>query len=126
MNKRGNTLVGMLVTMAIIAILAGVFMYGSGVFQAGGPKSPRKDGKGVTIPGLVRAKAQDTVCMSNLSTVRQSIMVVQSSGEDTHPSSLADLHLPAESLKCPIGHEAYTYDPSTGEVHCPHPGHEKY
>ena len=28
--------------------------------------------------------------------------------------------------KCPVGGEAYTYNPQTGEVHCPHPGHERY
>ncbi|WP_144241209.1 hypothetical protein [Fimbriimonas ginsengisoli] len=115
-----------MITLAIIAVLAGVFFFGSGVFQAGGPKSPRKDGKGVTIPGLAEARARDTVCQSNLSQVRQSIMVAQSSGGDELPKSLDELHLPAEVTHCSIGHEAYTYDPATGQVHCPHPGHEKY
>lgn len=125
-NSRGFTLVSTLITIAIIAILAGVFMYGSSVFQKGGPKSSREDGLGTTIPGAAKLTAEDTVCRSNLDQVRQSVLVAQSAGEDQHPASINDLKLPKESLICPIGHEAYQYDPSTGQVHCPHPGHEKY
>jgi len=123
MNRRGNTLVGLLVTMVIMAMLAMVFMYGSGTF--GQHVSARKDGKGTTIPGAAEAAARDTVCRSNLNQVRQGLMVAQG-GEDTHPESLDVLKFPADSLHCPIGHEAYLYDPTTGTVTCPHPGHEKY
>lgn len=126
MNKRGFSLVSMLVTMALIAMLSVVFMYGSGVFQKGGPKSPRADGKGVTVPGLAEAAARDTVCRSNLEQIRSAIMVFQSSNDEHFPNSLDDIKFPAEVLEDPIGHEKYVYDPATGQVHCPHPGHEKY
>lgn len=123
MNRRGNTLIGMMAVLVIIAILGSVFMYGSGAFSKDHP-SPRKDGKGTTIPGLAEAKARDTVCQHNLTQVRESIQIAETGGDDQHPGSLQDLHLPSEILKCPIGHEAYVYDPTTGQVHCPHPGHE--
>lgn len=123
MNQRGNTLVGLLVVMALIAMLSVVFMYGSGTL--GQHQSARKDGKGTTIPGMAEMSAQDTVCRSNLSQVRQGLMVAQG-GEETHPASLQELKFPAEVLRCPIGHEPYVYDPTTGTVTCPHPGHEKY
>jgi len=105
-------------------MLSVVFMYGSGIFQKGGPKSSRADGKGITVPGAAEAAARDTVCQSNLQQIRMSMMA-NAGGDDTHPASLADLHLPAEVLKCSFG-DMYVYDPGTGTVHCPHPGHEKY
>ena len=33
------------------------------------------------------------------------------------------LSLPAT---CPVGEEPYDYDPTTGQIHCVHPGHERY
>ena len=113
----------MLVTVAIIAILAVGFMTGFG--QNGG-KSTRKDGLGTTIPGAAKAKTQDTVCVSNLSQVRQLIMVAQSSGDDTLPPSLDALPGAKSVSTCPIGGETYLYDSKTGKVTCPHPGHENY
>jgi type II secretory pathway pseudopilin PulG len=126
MKNQAFTMVSTLVTIVLICMLSVAFFYGGGMFQKGGPKSSRADGLGRTIPGAAEEAARDTVCRSNLTQVRESIMVTQTNGEDTHPESLAELHLPAEVLKCPIGHEAYIYDPATGQVHCPHPGHEKY
>lgn len=126
MNRRGNTLAGMLVVMVIIMILACVFMFGGNMFSKDGPKSPRKDGKGVTVPGLVEAKARDTVCTNNLSQIRQMVMVYQTSNDDHFPESLQELKVPSEMMYDPIGKEPYQYDPSTGQVHCVHPGHEKY
>lgn len=125
MKQRGNTLVGLLVTIVLIALLSAVFMYGSGTFSKE-HKSPRADGKGTTVPGLVKANAEDTVCRSNLSQVRQSLMIYGSTVDEAKPASLDDLKLPAQVLECPIGHEKYTYDPTSGQVYCPHPGHEKY
>jgi len=125
-RERGHTLIGLLAAMAIIAVLGVSLFYGSGAFQAGGPKSPRKDGKGTTIPGLVKAKAQDGACQSNLNQVRLGIQVAETSGEDSRPQSLQELRLGSTFLSCPLGKEPYQYDPSTGKVQCPHPGHEKF
>jgi len=124
-KQRGLSLVSTLVTMALIMMLSVVFMYGSGIFQKGGPKSTRADGLGKTVPGAAEMAAYDTNCKSDLVQVRESIMIAQG-GEEKFPATLEELHLPAEVLKCPIGHEPYVYDPTTGTVHCPHPGHEKY
>lgn len=127
MNQRGNTLVGLMVVMAIMAILAVSLFYGRSAFQSGPKQSARKDGKGTTIPGLVRYKAKDAVCQSNLGQIRAGIQVATSaSGEDSFPASIKELKFPTEFETCPVGKEPYTYDPMTGVVHCPHPGHEKY
>ena len=123
--RRGQTLVGLLIVIAIMAILAVAVMR---PWAVGGTAKPaRADGKGTTVPGLVKLKAEDTVCRSNLEQVRLAIQVATSSGEDTFPASLGELRgLPKDFLVCPLGKEPYAYDPATGTVRCVHPGHEKY
>ncbi len=121
--NRGFTLISSIATIGIIAILAAVYVGYSGT----GGKSPRADGRGKTTLGLVKANAQDEVCKSNLSQVRQSLMVAQtSSGDDSYPATLEETRIGADFYKCPMGKEPYVYDPKTGKVYCPHPGHEKY
>ncbi len=126
MNRtRGNTLVGTLITIAIMAVLAVVLFKGSGAF--GGKSAPaRKDGLGTTVMGQVRYDAKDTVCQSNLQQVRMSLQIAESDNDDKPPETLQATHLGADFYKCPLGGEPYIYDPATGKVHCPHPGHEKY
>jgi hypothetical protein len=126
MNRiRGNTLAGMLVTIAIMALLAVVLFKGSGAFGAKtGPG--RKDGRGTTVMGQAELAAKDEVCRSNLMQVREALMIVQSSNDEKFPDDIKDTKLPPEFYKCPLGKEKYVYDPATGKVYCPHPGHEKY
>ena len=97
-------------------------------WAVGGTAKPaRADGKGNTVPGLVKLKAEDTVCQSNLGQVRSFIMIARGNADDQPPASLArDPGLPKDFMSCPLGKEPYEYDPATGTVRCPHPGHEKY
>lgn len=125
MKRAGNTLAATLVTAAIILILVVVFFKGSGAFGVKQAGTPRADGKGKTVPGLALAKSRDTACMENLSSVRSSIMIHKDEVENTWPASLSELQLPDSMLKCVFG-DPYVYDPKTGAVYCPHPGHEKY
>lgn len=125
MRNRGFGLVEILVVIAIIAVLSAGAFYGSGMLGKGGNQpSARPDGKGSTVPGLVQLKAKDEVCRSNIGQVRLSIQA--NTVEDTFPASIQELKLPQEFSFCPIGKEAYVYDPTTGVAYCPHPGHEKY
>jgi hypothetical protein len=80
-----------------------------------------------SVPGKAVQRAIGHKCQENLRQVRMLIMSAKMDSEDgTHPASLTALPEAARISSCPLGHEAYTYDPATGEVHCPHPGHEKY
>lgn len=114
-----------LIVIAIMGILAVALLK---PWAVGGTAKPaRADGKGNTVPGLVKLSAEDDVCRSNLGQVRLAIQVAQSSGEDAAPQSLSELPgLPKSFLSCPLSKEPYAYDPSTGTVRCVHPGHEKY
>jgi len=119
---RANTLVGLLVTIAIIAILAVVLISGG----LGTSKSTRKDNLGHTTLGNTRLGAMDDVCRMQLNQVRQAIQVYTTTSDDQFPPSLDVLKLGKEQTECPIDHKPYDYDPATGTVTCKHPGHEKY
>lgn len=124
--KRANSLVGLLVTIAIIAILAVVFMKGSSIF-GGAAVSNRPDGKGKTIPGLAMARARDTQCRSDLGQLRIWIGMRHDDDPDGgYPATLEESKFGKEFYSCPLGKEPYQYDPQTGTVKCVHPGHEKY
>ncbi len=122
-RQRGNTLANIMISLVIIAILAGGVMFGTGSFGPG--KSSRKDGKGTTVLGATKAKAQDTVCQSNLSQIRQ-IVEVQKTLDEPLPATIAELPSAKSLTNCPIGKEAYQFDSASGAVRCPHPGHEAY
>lgn len=115
-----------LVVIAIIGILAVVVFKGSGAFGAKG--SPRADGRGTTVPGLVKAKAEDTVCKNYLGQLRASIEIAKMNNDDQFPATLEDTRLGSTYYQCPMGRgkEPYSYDPTTGRVRCIHPGHGKY
>lgn len=120
MKQRGFTIIATLITVAIICVLMVVMMGGMGSQMPG-----RKDGMGKTIPGAAKLSAEDQVCKSNLSQVRQGLAIANI-GAEGHPDSIQDAHIGEQFYSCPIGHEPYQYDPQTGAVHCVHPGHESF
>ncbi len=124
-TQRGETLVGLLIAMVIIGVLAVAMMKGSSMFGGPGP-SARKDGKGTTTVGLVKLAAKDVECQSNLGQVKLALQIAATNADEKFPEQLEATKLPKEFYKCPVGGEKYTYDPTTGIVKCPHPGHEKY
>ena len=123
--QRGQTLVATLIVIVIMCVLAVVLLQGSGAFSKEGAQSSRKDGLGKTTVSAVKYAAKDDVCRSNLNQVRSSI-TINTSTDDEYPTSLYDLKLPASFSECPVGHDKYIYDSTSGKVTCPHPGHEAY
>jgi type II secretory pathway pseudopilin PulG len=111
------TLIGMLVVLVIIGILLAI--------EFGGPGGGGGGGKGgqTTLGGAVR-RADDLYCRNNLSQLRSEITIYQGNN-GTFPPSLEALQSQVP-LSCPVGHEPYTYDATTGTVHCVHPGHGSY
>lgn len=116
--RSGQTMIGLLVVIVIILGLTLWFMYPSRQAKKGG--APQR-----STATQVKDKAEDVVCRNNLRQIRMAIQTDVMSGEPP-PKSLAELHYPAESLRCPVGGEPYRYDPRTGQVHCVHPGHERF
>ncbi len=115
-GRRGQTLIGLLVVIAVIAILAVVFL-----------RPGRKGEARKSTPVQVREKATGVECQSNLNQVRQMIQMYQMDHDGQNPPNLQALSgLPAGFLRCPVGGEPYWYDPRTGRVGCRHPGHERF
>lgn len=128
MIRRGHTLIATVICVFILLLLAMVLMTGGlgGTLQQNTGTQPRKDKLGKTVPSLVRAKAVDEVCKSNLRQVRQGLQLARISSADEPPSSLSETKLGASFYSCPLGHEPYEYSQAEGTVKCVHPGHEKY
>ncbi|MER3413114.1 MAG: hypothetical protein C4341_02525 [Armatimonadota bacterium] len=125
------SLVEILVVIVIIALLASMLYVGFGSRSL--PISPddpgqsgRQDGYGTTTVGGAVARAKDEQCRQQITQLRQMIEM-QTTNDDSPPLSLDDVgSLPATFQRCPIGGENYAYDPSSGRVTCPHPGHEGF
>ena len=117
-GRQGFSLIEILVVMVIIVILSSVTY---SVFFGHNKNAP---------PGKAHnpiERAHDSECINNVHQVHLAILAADAGDtEGKHPVSLNELKLPKEMLSCPVGHQAYVYDPATGEVHCPYPGHEKF
>ena len=124
-SKSANSLVGMLIVVAIIAILV-VVIYGNRGSLFGGSAKERPDGKGQTFIGVVKYAAKDDECRNSLSQLRASVLINTDPVDGTRPSKIEDTRLGASFYTCPVGGEPYSYDSKTGTVHCPHRGHEGY
>jgi len=123
--RKGFTLISTLLTVVIICVLMVVMMQGYGGLMGSPMQSTRKDGMGKTTMGGAMLSAKDQVCRSNLQQVRQAIEAAKLSG-DGNPTDITGAGIGQSFYNCPVGGEAYEYNAATGEVHCPHPGHEKF
>ncbi|MCH7904862.1 MAG: hypothetical protein IH944_09885 [Armatimonadetes bacterium] len=115
-----------LIVIALVAFFMVMWASGGLGFLGGGGKSDRADGEGKTLVGKSLLAGKDTKCRSNISQVRMSIEIARDPSTDQAPSSLAETRLGADFYSCAVGGETYEYDPATGDVSCPHPGHDKY
>ena len=120
-RQRGQTLVASLIVIAIILVCVVVFMKGTG----GAQPVMKADGRGKTVLGNAKATAQDEVCRSNISQARQLLQVQKASDEEYKATAVKDIPGAASVAACPVGKEPYTID-EAGNIHCPHPGHEKF
>jgi prepilin-type N-terminal cleavage/methylation domain-containing protein len=115
---KGFTLVELLIVILIILILAAIILPN----YIGGKRT--SDGKTVRAPVTV---AKDSVCQQNIRQVRQAIQAFTAADPDGKmPQSLSDMRETAPISRCDVGKEPYLYDPQTGQVRCPHPGHENF
>lgn len=118
-NARGGfSLIELLVVMALLVVLsAGMYKFylGKGTGKPGEAKTPM-------------TATYDSVCLQNLRSVRQCIEAAHTGDTDMkYPAALTEIkELSPELRACPEGKEPYVYNSQTGEVHCVHPGHEKY
>lgn len=125
------TILELLIALVVICILLLIFLprYLGGKSSKGEEAALRELGikKPQTSAGAIEL-GKDVECMNNLKQIRSAITMFQSS-EDQLPSSLRDFvpsYFSESFIKCPVGGEPYLYNPASGTVRCPHPGHEKF
>lgn len=128
-NNKGNwTLIGMLVAIVIVGVVAAM------MFTGGNMSTVKKDSslvdqysKKQTVYGKAMDKAKGEDCRQRLNQVRTAIQNEKAvSTTEGNPKSLNDLGLSPGYLKCPVGGQNYIYDPATGTVRCPYPGHANF
>ncbi len=81
-----------------------------------------------SVPGRAIQKAISEKCKEQLRQLRMSIVADKDTNGGSLPATINDVGKGGEFMakSCPIGHEQYVYDPETGKIYCPHPGHEEY
>ncbi|MFA4029124.1 MAG: hypothetical protein GDYSWBUE_001756 [Candidatus Fervidibacterota bacterium] len=119
-HRRAQTLLGMLISLIIIALLIGTFYIGYNKVKS----VEEEQRKAETTLGKVMEKGKGVECLNNLQQLRQLITMYQID-HGSNPASLKELHAPpGVTLTCPVTGAAYIYDPQTGRVACPQ--HPKY
>lgn len=128
-NNRGNwSLIGMLVAVAIICVVAAM-MFNGGNLSTVKKDSPLldKSSKKQTVYGKALDTAKGEDCRQRLNQVRTAIENQNaSSTTEGNPKSLSEIDLAPGYLRCPVSNQPYVYDPATGRVHCPYPGHANF
>jgi prepilin-type N-terminal cleavage/methylation domain-containing protein len=116
--RRAFGLIEILVVVVVLVILAAVL-----IPRLTGGKTP--DGR--KAKGVI-TYAKDSVCVQNLRSDRQCIEAAQASDPDGgYPADLSQVReITGDLRKCAVGGEPYRYDPATGRISCPHPGHEGF
>ncbi|MCS7253779.1 MAG: hypothetical protein RMK18_03715 [Armatimonadota bacterium] len=119
-SRNAQTLLGMLISLIIIALLIGTFYIGFSKVK----RVEEEQRKAETTLGKVMEKGKGVECLNNLQQLRQLITMYQID-HGSNPTSLKDLHTPPGiTLTCPVTGAAYFYDPQSGKVVCPQ--HPKY
>lgn len=111
--RRGQTLIGLIVCVAIIIAVAGIYLSAKG-------KNP--DGSTSTHTALRRSidLAQETALQSNLNQIQQIIGMYKQENEGKPPASLDELKkyskFPDEMFINPVDQKPLGYDPATGAM----------
>lgn len=128
LNNKGNwTLIGLLVTVVIIAVAAAYLFSGDGSVTSVRRDSPLLDKASTkkTVYGKAIDTSKSAVCRNQLSQLRAGIETYKTASTDgALPKSFKDIGLGVSNTfyQCPVSDKPYTYDPATGAVACPtHP-----
>src|SRR5438105_9588429 len=117
-KQRGNTLIEILVVVAVLAILAGWLL----PKYLGHSKSSSLTGSG-TSP-VQRARAVD--CANNIHQIALALQMAAASDEHPPQDIRAALRngVTEQMLRCPETGKPYHFDPQTQIISCQTPGHQ--
>ena len=91
--------------------------------QGGQEQQPSFLGEAQTPVGVALQKGESAQCIEYLRQLRLAVQMDYDTSGQYPPSLPTDLGLP---LKCPVSGQPFQYDPRTGRVWDPTPGHERY
>lgn len=117
--SKGFALVELLVVMVVLVGLAALYF---GMRGKGEKAEPKFEGEAQTTLGKAVQKGESVECQNNLRQLR--LMIQMEAMEGSNPAQL-DANW-GVSLRCPVSGYEYRYNPETGQVWCPTPGHEGY
>ena len=121
--RRGFSLVEMIVVIVILGVLAAIFLPR---YLGTGTQAALKSGQKAATP---MNAARGTECVNNLSQIRAAYQMAATMGDESRPRTLLDLKTQGvmESMMyCPVSRQPYRFDPRSGRVACPTPGHERF
>ena len=124
--QRGESILGMLVILVLIIV--GFVLY----FRLKPPEpGMRRPGGPTSTYGQSLEKGKSTDCQNNLRQIRFAITMERTQGGETEAppptlQSLQSQNIGPQMLKCPVQNQPYQYNPQTGQVWCPTPGHERF
>jgi len=115
----GFAMVEIMVVLIVITALAALYF---GMRGKSEETTPAFEGQAQTTPGKAIQKAESVECQNNLKQLR--LMIQMKAMEGSTPPQLDPKW--GVSLRCPVSGYEYQYDPQSGKVWCPTPGHQKY
>ena len=120
-SRRGQaSMVGLLIAIVIIMVAVWwIWLRPSGNQD----NKPRFQGEAQTPLGKALQKGQSTECIEYLRQLRMAIQMEKDSNEQ-YPAALDRKW--GVPLTCPVSNLPFKYDPQTGRVWDPTPGHEKF
>ncbi len=117
--SKGFALLELLIVIVVIVGLTALYF---GMRGKEKKPEPRFQGEAQTTLGKALQKGESVECQNNLRQLR--LMIQMEAMEGSNPAQLdPKWGIP---LRCPVSGYPYKYDPQTGQVWCPTPGHERY
>ena len=131
LNNRGNwSLIGILVAVAIVVILAAIYLGGNNMTTVKEDSSLLdKSSDKQTVVGKSIDTAKGADCRERLNQIRTGIATYKASqGSEENPAALKDLQMgvSADYFQCPVSGQAFNYDSATGQVQCQYQGHTNF
>ena len=117
-QRRGQSLVGILISVFIMIGMAVFFLM---------PRGGNDGTPGKTVLRRSMDKGEDVVTNSNISQIQQGISMFKEGNEGKPPASLEELRhylkdYPAEMWENPVDHKPLVYNPATGTICAEGPG----
>ena len=120
-SRRGQ---GSLLGLLIVIVIIMVAVWWLWLRPQGSPQQkPQFEGEAQTTLGRALQKGESVQDIENLRQLRMSIQMYREQNEQNPPALDPKWGVP---LTCPVSDQPYSYDPQTGKVWDPTPGHQGF